>query len=293
MKNKTIKLISILAIILILASQTVFAASEKPYTVELKNGFEEVSDGVYVSDGNGFVFIIESEADETEKNEEFFYSNDYLNAVASTMQEMFTKDTMKSVLLALNLEGINEENVDEIVNSMEISIKKKEVTTFSKNNYKCLHFVFGVSIDGEAAFDEELYATVKGDNDYVVMDVTDVGGNNAVNELVNSFTFVEKEEPKTEEPKSEEPKSEEPKSEVSKSQEVKEEPKSEEAKTEVKEETKSEEKKSEEVKSEEVKDTTVKEGKLPQTGVAVSFEAIALSILSLGTALYAINNKRK
>ena len=288
MKNKTIKLISILAIILILASQTVFAASEKPYTVELKNGFEEVSDGVYVSDGNGFVFIIESEADETEKNEEFFYSNDYLNAVASTMQEMFTKDTMKSVLLALNLEGINEENVDEIVNSMEISIKKKEVTTFSKNNYKCLHFVFGVSIDGEAAFDEELYATVKGDNDYVVMDVTDVGGNNAVNELVNSFTFVEKEEPKSEEPKSEESKSEEPKSE-----EVKEEPKSEEAKPEVKEETKSEEKKSEEVKSEEVKDTTVKEGKLPQTGVAVSFEAIALSILSLGTALYAINNKRK
>ena len=291
MKNKTIKLISILAIILILASQTVFAASEKPYTVELKNGFEEVSDGVYVSDGNGFVFIIESEADETEKNEEFFYSNDYLNAVASTMQEMFTKDTMKSVLLALNLEGINEENVDEIVNSMEISIKKKEVTTFSKNNYKCLHFVFGVSIDGEAAFDEELYATVKGDNDYVVMDVTDVGGNNAVNELVNSFTFVEKEEPKTEEPKSEEVK-EEPKSEEAKP-EVKEETKSEEAKTEVKEETKSEEKKSEEVKSEEVKDTTVKEGKLPQTGVAVSFEAIALSILSLGTALYAINNKRK
>ena len=291
MKNKTIKLISILAIILILASQTVFAASEKPYTVELKNGFEEVSDGVYVSDGNGFVFIIESEADETEKNEEFFYSNDYLNAVASTMQEMFTKDTMKSVLLALNLEGINEENVDEIVNSMEISIKKKEVTTFSKNNYKCLHFVFGVSIDGEAAFDEELYATVKGDNDYVVMDVTDVGGNNAVNELVNSFTFVEKEEPKTEEPKSEEVK-EEPKSEEAKP-EVKEETKSEEAKTEVKEETKSEEKKSEEVKSEEVKDTTVKEGKLPQTGVAVSFEAIALSILSLGTAIYAINNKRK
>ena len=291
MKNKTIKLISILAIILILASQTVFAASEKPYTVELKNGFEEVSDGVYVSDGNGFVFIIESEADETEKNEEFFYSKDYLNAVASTMQEMFTKDTMKSVLLALNLEGINEENVDEIVNSMEISIKKKEVTTFSKNNYKCLHFVFGVSIDGEAAFDEELYATVKGDNDYVVMDVTDVGGNNAVNELVNSFTFVEKEEPKTEEPKSEEVK-EEPKSEEAKP-EVKEETKSEEAKTEVKEETKSEEKKSEEVKSEEVKDTTVKEGKLPQTGVAVSFEAIALSILSLGTALYAINNKRK
>ena len=291
MKNKTIKLISILAIILILASQTVFAASEKPYTVELKNGFEEVSDGVYVSDGNGFVFIIESEADETEKNEEFFYSKDYLNAVASTMQEMFTKDTMKSVLLALNLEGINEENVDEIVNSMEISIKKKEVTTFSKNNYKCLHFVFGVSIDGEAAFDEELYATVKGDNDYVVMDVTDVGGNNAVNELVNSFTFVEKEEPKTEEPKSEEVK-EEPKSEEAKP-EVKEETKSEEAKTEVKEETKSEEKKSEEVKSEEVKDTTVKEGKLPQTGVAVSFEAIALSILSLGTAIYAINNKRK
>ena len=34
MKNKTIKLVSLLVIMIVLTSQAVFAASEKPYTVE-------------------------------------------------------------------------------------------------------------------------------------------------------------------------------------------------------------------------------------------------------------------
>ena len=300
MKNKTIKLVSLLVIMIVLTSQAVFAASEKPYTVELKNGFEEVADGVYASDGNGLVLIYETDADGIDKNEDILYSNEYLDAIASGMQEVFfTRDIKKAVLLLLNLDGINEENVDEIVDSMDMQIKKKEVTTFTKNNYKCLHFVIGVSVDGEAAFDEELYATVKGDKEYAILSISEVGGNKAINELINSFTFVETEEPKTEEPKSEEVK-EDSKTEEPKSEEVKEEPKAEENKSEVKEETKQEEAKSEvkeETKKEETKtetkDTTVKEGKLPQTGVAVSFEAIAISILSLGTALFVINNKRK
>ena len=290
MKNKTIKLISILVITLILASQAVFAASEKPYTVELKNGFTEEADGVYASDENGVVFIIETDPSEEEKNEEYFYSNKSLEDGLKDLNDGTAKEMAKDILKGMFADEYSEEEIEQMVDLIKIEVKKKEISTFTKNNYKCLHYVINFSIEDETYLVMDIYGTLKNEKIYMLVSYTEPEKNDGAKNLINSFTFVEKEEPKTEETKSEEVK-EEPKSE-----EVKEEPKTEEPKSEVKEETKKDEAKSEvkeDTKKEETKDTTVKEGKLPQTGVAVSFEAIALSILSLGTALFAINNKRK
>ena len=151
---------------------------------------------------------------------------------------------------------------------MSISLTKKEITTFTKNGYKCLHFVINYKLEDEDIITYDVYATLNNGKVYVIFTMPDGSVDSNIENAIKSFTINIEEKPQTEE-----------------ENKVEEKPQTE-------EENKVEEKPQTEEENKVEEDNTKAPGKLPQTGSLIAFETVATFLIVICGIFYIVNNKK-
>ena len=90
-------------------------------------------------------------------------------------------------------DSFSDEQIAKLLDSIDINITKKEITTFTDNNYKCFHIIYNSSLNSNVLTYSEQYIVV-GQNIGYILTITGNSksfiNSSTVNEIVNSFTAV-------------------------------------------------------------------------------------------------------
>ena len=199
------KVASIVLLILVLFSTTIsLAYSGDSYDIEVPTSFASALNDYmenYWGDGNGNSVSIQ--ISQIKNANEFQYSEEFLKALTDEVLNNIDsyKKEIKEELIAqyeTALQGldISREEIEEVVNPIVDSMKYndflvKEVTTFTKNNYPCLHYISSLSA-GEENMYSEIYQLVSDKTAYTIT----ISSNDAkffdkqeIKDMVNSFTI--------------------------------------------------------------------------------------------------------
>jgi len=138
-------------------------STSKDYTIDIPSSFKQYSSSVYVMDnGNNFNVQVTTY---DEKKEGYPYTQANLDKVAEQMEK-----------------------------TMKANVKKKEITTCTKNNYKCMHLLSEIS----GKFCDQ-YAIASGNKIYTltvtVSNESDLGEAD-IKAVVDTFTLKNYQEPK-------------------------------------------------------------------------------------------------
>ena len=256
MKKKIKIFMLVFALVLVLAIPSVFAYSTDDYSIDLPTGYESIGEGIFSDSENGMILITVETAEGEEANEEYFYSDESLQEAATVFENMFDKETLKEFFQIIAIEDLSDEDIENVTDMMSISLTKKEITTFTKNGYKCLHFVINYKLEDEDIITYDVYATLNNGKVYVIFTMPDGSVDSNIENAIKSFTINIEEKPQTEE------------------------------------ENKVEEKPQTEEENKVEEDNTKAPGKLPQTGSLIAFETVATFLIVICGIFYIVNNKK-
>ena len=186
------KIVSTMIIFAIILLQTIsLAYNTEEYQIEVPENFQEVVENVFSDElGNSVNVQIISLAE----GEQFEYSEAYLEMVVNSVLgniDQYKAEAKEQ--LKVQYDGVlTEEQIDEYLSTFKYNeFELKEVTTFTKNNYPCLHYISNLTM-GDANTYSETYQVVSDSKIYTVtISSTDKAffEDESVKGMINSFTI--------------------------------------------------------------------------------------------------------
>lgn len=145
MKVKKIVIICAILII-ILFGINAYAYSNDDYSIYIPSQYTEIFENNFVDDnGLSISIVINSHAYKGE-----IYTKDNLNELVKETMSISKEDilnSIKNVNEQLNTSH-TEDELENLANSIKIETTSiQEISTFSKNNYKCFHFILKITLD--------------------------------------------------------------------------------------------------------------------------------------------------
>lgn len=200
MRKIRIILSLVIIYILLISWHTIYAYSNEYYSIYIPSSYTEIKDNYFMDDnGLNINIIIDSHSYKGE-----VYTNEHLNDFVDRFKSMSENDilsSLKSVDEKYNTNYTNEE-LEELSNSIKIETTSvKEISTFTKNNYKCFHYILKISFGDFYYYANQYCVFTK--NNYFILTITgndmDYFNNSEITKTINSFTIknyqeVEKEE---------------------------------------------------------------------------------------------------
>jgi len=191
------KYISVFFIIIvsILFTNNALAYSNDKYSIDIPNGYSQVSENSFTNeDGYNINVQISPFSDDITGD---LYTESNLEEIVDSFEEEAGnyKDKMKNVLNESNKKNGNvltQNDINEYVKSFKIEVIKKEITTFTKNEYKCFHIVSKCSMS-DTSFYISQYGVVSGKDLYILTItskfVTDFDYSSKITNTIDSFTI--------------------------------------------------------------------------------------------------------
>lgn len=171
---KSIKLILLTLIFLIFGTTMIQAYSTSQYYIDLPRNYTSTKEGDFTDSITGTNIII---TDDYDPNYRYIkYDSNYLNI----MSDITSSSKFQDMLAEIVPNGIN----------YSYKLKKKEVTRFTKNNYKCFYFLHEIKIENYK-FCIEQYYVISGSTTYYVT-ITYIDGyenSKEINKIIDSFTI--------------------------------------------------------------------------------------------------------
>lgn len=171
---KSIKLILLTLIFLIFGTTMIQAYSTSQYYIDLPRNYTATKEGDFTDSITGTNIII---TDDYDPNYRYIkYDSNYLNI----MSDITSSSKFQDMLAEIVPNGIN----------YSYKLKKKEVTRFTKNNYKCFYFLHEIKIENYN-FCIEQYYVISGSTTYYVT-ITYIDGyenSKEINKIIDSFTI--------------------------------------------------------------------------------------------------------
>lgn len=194
---KKISIIIVFIIITMFGNVNVFAYSTSDYSIDIPSGYDDVSENSFTNaEGRNINVQIVPFNDEGADDP---YTEERLNEI---VQELYTemdnyREELRTKLRKENDSyniGLTEDEIEEYAKSFKCdSIEKKEVTTFSKNEYKGFHITAKYSMGEDISYYADQYIVASG-NDIYTLTITsptlsevDSSTNKSV---VDSFTII-------------------------------------------------------------------------------------------------------
>ena len=201
------KKISILTLLIVVLTMplSIFAYSNDNYEIELPSTFSEIAVSNQFTDaaGNNINVQISTVDDASD----FQYSNEFLNTLTDNLKnsiDSYKSDVKETLLTQYKnaYEGIlSVEAIEDIINPLVDAIKYEdflisEVSTFTKNNYPCLHYRSNLSFGDYNSY-TDTYQLVSGTTLYTLtISSKDLSflDSQEIKDSVNSFTIKNYEE---------------------------------------------------------------------------------------------------
>lgn len=196
MKRKILAYI-IFMFILVIFFNSSLAYSNLSYSIDIPSNYNKVGDNSFSSakGHNINIQIVYYKGTTSEK----FYTEERLNKIVNDMSDDIDtyKEEMRKKLKEKNEKygnSLTEEEINQYADSYRIdSVEKKEITTFSKNNYKCFHIITKFTM-GESSTYSNQYIVLLGNYIYTLTisaeDSSEFDSVELVN-TINSFTIKE------------------------------------------------------------------------------------------------------
>lgn len=185
----------IIVSLIVISTGTLLAVSNKDYSIDILPEYKQNLTGQYIKDnGDNIGITVSNEKVSnpyTEKNLEMFEKAlvDELEAVKPQLAEKF-----KNVYAGI----ISEEEIDKMVDSIGVDkIILKEISTCSKNNYKCFHIITRAKML-EQTFYSNQYVVFSDKSYFVITFTTYPEGEpdySDFEKMMDSFTIVDYKEP--------------------------------------------------------------------------------------------------
>lgn len=172
MKKLFVSIISVM-IFLIFIQSICYAYSTSNYSINIPYGYKQTSIDTFANtNGNGISITMEAINSE---NYTFHYDNKTLNDFANSIEnnlDDYKEELKKAFMQAYNPNTISyieyERRVNVILNSIKINIPSKEITTFTKNDYKCFCIEYYMTADTITPVYGRQYVVLDKSNAYIV-----------------------------------------------------------------------------------------------------------------------------
>lgn len=192
--KKCISAFFIIMICIIFSSNSSAYSNDK-YSINIPAGYSEVKENTF-KDENGNTIQVQTKSFSDDISGEEVYTQSNLETWANSLKEGVSKykNNLKELLIAENnLKGntLTQEEIDKYVESFETDIIKKEITTFTKNKYKCFHVIIKLST-GDFLFYMDNYTVTSGKELYSLsISANDINSFNSdlITDTIDSFTI--------------------------------------------------------------------------------------------------------
>ena len=180
---------------IILMNLSVYAYSNEYYSIDIPSGYTEGAENFFSNEeGLNINIIIDSHSYKGE-----VYTEEHMEDLVEGVKELSQKDMLNILQTINNTYNLNytNEELNELAKDMEIeNTTVKEISTFSKNNYPCFHWILKISV-GDYYYYANQYG-VFSKNNYFILTIT---GNDTeyfesseIIKTINSFTINNYEE---------------------------------------------------------------------------------------------------
>lgn len=203
LKSKVLLFFSIIFIFFIIP-YSVNAYSTTQYSIDIPSTYVQVSENSFTDEYGRNINVQIVPFSGSGKGSP--YTEEGLNKLTDNLINGLDKykEDAKKLLIEKNEKyetNLTDDQIDEYINSFKcISIEKKEITTFSKNEYKCFHIIAHFSMGGIDYYANQ-YTLVSGNSIFTLTassgDINDFN-NYEISKAINSFTIKDF-EPYTEE----------------------------------------------------------------------------------------------
>ncbi len=191
-RNKVFEIIILLCFISLIFNSCCYAYSTNKYSINVPDNYSiSDADSFTDSDGNNINITITT----TNNASNFKYTKANLEKLVDMYYTQFDelKMSLKEQLHQKYGYKLSNTQIEEYLSSFKInSVITKEITTFTKNNYKCFHIMLEYSILGEKMYGEQ-YATASASEIYVLTishrNINVITNNSTKKEMVDSFTI--------------------------------------------------------------------------------------------------------
>lgn len=200
---KKIKIVSIILMVFVLFAHSVSAFSNDYYSIDIPTSYAQESENSFTDEyGRNINVQIVSFSGRGKGSP---YTEEGLNKLADNYANEIEslKDEAKKMLIEKNTKygaNLSEEEINEYVDSIEfLGVEKKEITTFSRNNYECFHLIVKVSMGGIITYSNQ-YSVASGNNIYTLTFSSDnLSDFNTyeITKAIDSFTIKNFQQPYT------------------------------------------------------------------------------------------------
>ena len=186
-------LILFISVALILTGTVITSAySGEDYSIDIPDNWSQYGDNAWL-DGTGNSINIQINFAGFASYDEFYSQKSLDDLERGFMDELeSSKAAIKTQMLDQMGDVYSEEEINEYVDSIEIEeVFDKEITTFTVNDYPCLHMkekVNGILLGEDLSYVSDQYFTVSGGKAYVLT-ITERGDSSEALDVLNSFTF--------------------------------------------------------------------------------------------------------
>lgn len=191
------KTVFIALFILIIISNVIYGYETNNFIIDIPQNYSKTDiENIYADKEGNTIGVMISEIGNmpyTEKN---------LDMLANGMTEKIDnrREEIKRKMYEQYGDVLAEEYIENYANNVKITIVKKEITSFGKNNYKCFHYIAFIDMV-ESKYYVEYYQTQSGKDTYMVTaSSNDISffEKEDIKNAIKSFEIKNYEEPKYE-----------------------------------------------------------------------------------------------
>lgn len=179
-------------IFLLVFQSTTYAYSNDYYSISIPSSYSKIADNFFMDqDGLNINVVVDSHS---YKYKGEVYTEEHLNDLIDRFKAITEEEMLDVLKSTYNQYGVEykEEELKELSKSIKIETTgTKEITTFSKNNYKCFHFILKITL-GEYSYYTNQYQ-VFARNNFFTLTITgndlDYFKTQDIKNTINSFTI--------------------------------------------------------------------------------------------------------
>jgi len=191
MKQSKIKIFIVFIILIFGFIPYTYGYSTEKYEIDIPSNYTQTSENSFSRDDGCNINIVIVPFD-INSDFSYAYSETNLNELVNSINEDYLKKILKDNLKTKYGNTLKESEIDYILTTFKFyGVIKKEVTTFSMNNYDCFHIIYSISILDKTTYTDQ-YVTISSKETYTVT-LTGTNENycnsDEVKSLLDSFTI--------------------------------------------------------------------------------------------------------
>lgn len=190
---KKINIMYIIIIMLIFCATSIYAESNDLYSIELADGFTEITKNYFSdNDGNTINIII----NELSSTEGFEYTDENLEIIISEANNAnieSSKEELKQQMKETFGDSFSDEYIEQYVESIKINgVLKKKIKEIGKSKYECFYYRTKWSVGEDYSYLADTYMVISAKKSYTIT----VSGTETflesenINNMLDTFTIV-------------------------------------------------------------------------------------------------------